>query len=168
MRVLVLSDTHAPQRWRGVPRALGAALASGPDLVLHAGDVCRPELLEELAAWAPVRAVLGNNDGEDVRRWGAPPTLAAEWEGVRVAMIHDSGVRAGRPARLRRRFPDADLVVFGHSHQPVSLFDRATGLRLLNPGSPTDPRREPHGTFAELVLADGAVVSARLLRADGR
>jgi len=166
VRVLVVSDTHAPRRWRGLPRGLAAALASGPDLVLHAGDACRAELLEELAAWAPVRAVLGNNDGEDVRAWGAPPTLEAELAGVRVAMIHDAGVRQGRPARLRRRFPGADLVVFGHSHSPADLRDPATGLRLLNPGSPTDPRREPFGTFAELVLDDGAVASVTLRPAD--
>lgn len=132
----------------------------GVDLILHAGDVCRRETLEELERFAPVRAVLGNNDGPDVAAWGAPDVLELDLDGLAVAMLHDSGAATGRGRRLRRRFPDADLVVFGHSHIP---WDEVTdGQRAFNPGSPTDKRRQPRGTMGELVVEDGALVSLRL------
>ncbi len=167
MRILVVSDTHAPFRWRsGTPVGLAAALASGPDLILHAGDVCLPDVLDEFARFAPVRAVMGNNDTAAVRAWGARDWVEMTLEGVSVAMIHDSGPTDGRAARMRRRFPDADLVIYGHSHIPKDLVDERTGLRLFNPGSPSDPRSQKFGTFGELELDDGAVVSARILRAD--
>jgi uncharacterized protein len=161
VRVVLLSDTHAPRFWKGLPAAVAAHL-DGADLVLHAGDVCVPSVLDELAAYAPVRAVLGNNDGLEVAAWGAPETLELELEGVRVAMVHDAGAKEGRAARLHRRFPDADLVVFGHSHIPLdeaATFgeaDRgARTVRIVNPGSPTDKRRQPHRTLALLDLVDG-------------
>jgi putative phosphoesterase len=158
---MVLSDTHAPRRWASTPPAV-AALLRGADAILHAGDVCTADTLDELTRYAPVHAVLGNNDGPDVAAWGAPETLSITLAGVRVAMIHDSGAAAGRPARLRRRFSDADLVVFGHSHIPLA--EQHDQQWILNPGSPTDRRRQPHGTVAELVLSDGAVQSVRILQ----
>ncbi|MBA8793864.1 hypothetical protein FHX74_001469 [Friedmanniella endophytica] len=154
MRVGLISDTHAPRRWRRCPDAVARAV-DGVELILHAGDVCVPSVLDELAAIAPVQAVLGNNDGPEVAAWGAPETLELELAGVRVGMIHDSGAKQGRVARMRRRFPTADLVVFGHSHIPWD--DSADGLRVVNPGSPTDRRRQPHGTVALLDLADARV-----------
>ena len=160
MRVLVLADTHAPRRWKGVPEGLRGTL-SRADVILHAGDVCTPEVLDDLAAFAPVHVVLGNNDGPAVAAWGAPETLELMLAGVRVAMIHDSGTREGRGRRMRRRFPDADLVVYGHSHIPYDGVD--AGLYLFNPGSPTDRRRQPVGTYGELVVADGIVVSHEIL-----
>ena len=110
---------------------------------------------------APVLAVVGNNDGPDVAAWGATPTLETDLGGLRVAMIHDSGPAAGRTRRMRRRFPAAELVVFGHSHIPLDL--AADGVRIFNPGSPTDRRRQPHGTLGVLRVADGALVSARIV-----
>jgi uncharacterized protein len=160
MRIAVLSDTHAPRFWKRCPPAVARRL-DGADLILHAGDVCRAGVLEELSAYAPVRAVLGNNDTPDVAAWGAPPELTLDLDGLRVAMIHDAGPRDGRPARMRRRFPDADLVVFGHSHIPLDL--EADGLRLFNPGSPTDKRRQPHGTMGLLDVAEGTLLSARIV-----
>ena len=154
MRVVLLSDTHSPRFWKGVPDAVAAHLGSA-DLVLHAGDVCTADVLDDLARFAPVHVVMGNNDLPEVAGWGAPETLELELEGVRVAMVHDSGAKAGRPARLRRRFPTADLVVFGHSHIPMDLTEG--DLRIVNPGSPSDKRRQPHRTLALLDLADGAV-----------
>ena len=118
MRVVLLSDTHAPRFWKALPSGVAAHLA-GADLILHAGDVCVPGVLDELAAYAPVRVVLGNNDGPDVAAWGAPETLELELEGLRVAMIHDAGPKQGRAARMARRFPGAGLVVFGHSHRQL-------------------------------------------------
>jgi putative phosphoesterase len=162
MRIAVLADTHAPRFWKACPPAVARRLA-GVDLILHAGDVCTAEVLHELAAFAPVRAVLGNNDGADVRAWGAAPSLTLELEGLRVGMVHDAGPRAGRPGRLRRRFPTADLVVFGHSHIPMDLEDAELGLRIFNPGSPTDRRRQPHGTIGLLQVDRGRLASARIV-----
>lgn len=159
MRVAVLSDTHSPRHWKRCPDRVAAAL-DGVDAILHAGDVCRAETLDELSTFAPVRAVLGNNDGSDVAAWGAPEILEFELDGLPIAMIHDSGATAGRRARLRRMFPAARLVVFGHSHIPWD--ETYDGQRSLNPGSPTDKRRQPHGTMGELVIADGRLVSARI------
>ena len=160
MKVVVLADTHAPRRWRSCPPRVAAHLR-GADLILHAGDVCTADVLDELAAYAPVHAVRGNNDGPDVAAWGAPDTLELDLGGVRVAMIHDSGPRSGRPARLRGRFPRADLVVFGHSHIPVDHV--ADGQRIFNPGSPTDRRRQPHGTIGVLDIDGGQLVAAAIV-----
>lgn len=96
--------------------------------------------------------------------WGAPEVLELTLAGVAVAMLHDSGPARGRGARLRRRFPHADLVVFGHSHVPWDEVHE--GQRAFNPGSPTDKRRQPHRTMGELVLEDGEVRSSRVLVLD--
>ena len=160
MKVIVLSDTHAPHRWRSCPPAVAEQLR-GADLILHAGDVCTAGVLDELAAYAPVRAVLGNNDGPDVAAWGAPETLELDLDGLGVAMIHDAGPSAGRPARMRRRFPAAALVIFGHSHIPLDHAEN--GQRIFNPGSPTDRRRQPRGTLGRLDIRGGRLASVRLI-----
>jgi len=157
---VVLSDTHAPRRWKSCPPAVAAQLR-GADLILHAGDVCTAAVLDELAQYAPVTAVVGNNDGPDVAAWGAAQTAALTVAGLRVAMIHDSGPATGRLPRMRALFPAADLVVFGHSHIPLDA--AANGLRIFNPGSPTDRRRQPHGTLGVLRVADGALVGASIV-----
>ncbi len=159
----MLADTHAPRRWRRCPAALAAYL-DGADLILHAGDACTADVLDELAGYAPVRAVLGNNDGPDVAAWGAPESDEFELAGLAVAMVHDSGPAAGRLARLRRRFPAARLVIFGHSHIPLD--QAAEDLRIFNPGSPTDRRRQPAGTFGLLRIDDGILVQARIMTVD--
>jgi len=130
-------------------------------VILHAGDVCTPDVLDELSQWAPVHVVRGNNDGLDVATWGAPDTLTLELAGLPVAMVHDSGAAAGRPARLRRWFPDARLVVFGHSHIPLN--EVHDGQRIFNPGSPTDKRRQPEGTAGFLRIEDGELVQADIV-----
>jgi putative phosphoesterase len=158
VKVVVLADTHAPRRWRSCPPRVAAHL-HGADLILHAGDVCTAAVLDELAGYAPVQAVCGNNDGPDVVAWGAPETLELELGGLRVAVVHDSGPATGRGARMSRRFPAADLVVFGHSHIPLDRFE--SGVRIFNPGSPTDRRRQPRGTLGILRIRGG-----RLVRAD--
>ena len=160
MKIVALSDTHAPRRWRSCPPRVAAHLR-GADLILHAGDVCTAGVLEELSAYAPVRAVLGNNDGPDVAAWGAPETVQFDLDGLQLAMIHDSGQAAGRIARMRRRFPGAGLVVFGHSHIPLD--QSADGLRIFNPGSPTDRRRQPHGTIGLLTISAGRLQQARIV-----
>jgi hypothetical protein len=131
------------------------------DVILHAGDVCTASVLTELAGYAPVTAVVGNNDDASVAEWGAAPTAELDLEGLRVAMLHDSGATAGRMARLRRRFPRADLVVFGHSHIPLD--ESAPSLRIFNPGSPTDRRRQPHGTLGVLEIDSGRLLEASIV-----
>jgi putative phosphoesterase len=160
MRVVVISDTHAPRRWKACPAAVAEHL-HGADLILHAGDVCVPSVLDELAAYAPVKVVLGNNDGPDVAAWGAPETLEFELDGLPTAMVHDSGPSARRTARMSRRFPGAELVVFGHSHIPMD--QTGDGVRIFNPGSPTDRRRQPYGTIGLLDVEDGRLIEARIV-----
>lgn len=160
MRIAVLADTHAPRFWKRCPPAVAARL-TGVDAILHAGDVCTAAVLDELAAFAPVHAVLGNNDGTDVAAWGAPPTLELRLDGLSVAMVHDSGPAKGRGARLRRDFSAADLVVFGHSHIPWN--EVTDGQRAFNPGSPTDKRRQPHRTMGELRVEKGRLVEAKII-----
>ena len=160
MKIVAISDTHAPRRWKSCPPRVAGYLRQA-DLILHAGDVCTASVLDELAQYAPVHAVLGNNDGPDVAAWGAPETLDLDLAGLKVSMIHDSGPSAGRLRRMRRRFPEAGLVVFGHSHIPLD--ESADGLRILNPGSPTDRRRQPHGTIGLLTVADGRLHRARIV-----
>jgi uncharacterized protein len=160
VRVVTLADTHGPRRWRSCPPRVASYLRQA-DLILHAGDVCTAAVLDELAEYAPVRVVLGNNDGPDVAAWGAPEVAEFAVGGLRVAMLHDSGQATGRARRMRRRFPDAGLVVFGHSHIPLDQCDY--GLRLFNPGSPTDRRRQPHGTLGVLCIEDGNLVQASIV-----
>lgn len=155
--VLVVSDTHAPRFWKALPDPLRAPLERA-DLVLHAGDVCTPDVLDTLAEYAPVHVVLGNNDGPEVAGWGGgvPETLELDLAGLRVAMIHDSGAKGGRDRRMRRRFADAELVVFGHSHIPMD--DDSGAVHLFNPGSPTDKRRQPRPTYGWLRIDAGRLV----------
>jgi putative phosphoesterase len=160
MRVVVLSDTHAPRRWRSCPPRVARELR-GADLILHAGDVCTAAVLDELAQYAPVVAVAGNNDGPDVVAWGATETAELDVAGLAVAMVHDSGQAKGRLARMRRRFPCAGLVVFGHSHIPLD--ESGPGLRIFNPGSPTDRRRQPAGTLGVLRVDDGRLAEAVII-----
>jgi putative phosphoesterase len=146
---VVLADTHIPRRARVLPESLLPHLEAA-DLILHAGDLMDPMLLDTLAAYAPVKAVRGNLDPPGAR---LPETLKLELDGVPIAMIHNSGPKKGRHSRMRRRFPEARVVVFGHSHIP--WLEDEDGLLLLNPGSPTDKRRQPNYTFALLNVQDG-------------
>jgi putative phosphoesterase len=160
VRLVVLADTHVPDgSGRSLPDTVLAAV-EGADGVLHAGDVIGAQLLDDLGALAPVHAVLGNNDVPLVGR--LPERVELDLEGVRVAMVHDSGARQGRGRRLRSWFPDADLVVFGHSHLPEDEVDES-GQRRFNPGSCTQRRRAPARTFGTLEVADGRIVELRLV-----
>jgi putative phosphoesterase len=149
----VLADTHIPRRARALPEGLIPHLEHA-DLILHAGDLMDPKLLDDLAVYAPTRAVRGNLDSQQA---GLPEELRFEFGGVRVAMIHDSGPKRGRRSRMRRLFPEARVVVFGHSHIP--WLEDEGGLLLLNPGSPTDRRRQPEHTFALLQVECGEVTA---------
>ena len=158
--IVVLADTHMrPGSARRLPPAVYTALEQA-DFVLHAGDVVTGALLEELAKYAPTLAVLGNNDTELAGR--LPEQRLFTVDGFEIAMVHDSGARQGREARLRRRFPTADLVVFGHSHIPVDA-PGLGGQRLFNPGSPTDRRGQPVHTFGRLRIDAGHLVSHEIV-----
>ena len=162
VRVAVLADTHLRGGIELLPTTVLDRLR-GIDLIVHAGDVVSRDLLDGLATLAPTHAVLGNNDHglTDL----LPDRIELEVGGVSVAVVHDSGARAGRPARMRRWFPEADLVVFGHSHDPV---DEAgvDGQWLFNPGSPTQRRRQPHPTMGVLELGGGRILEHRIERVD--
>ncbi|MDQ3978751.1 MAG: metallophosphatase family protein [Actinomycetota bacterium] len=156
VHVVVVSDTHIR---RGSSRRLPDAAyrhLDTADLVLHAGDIVVSDVLDELGGFAPVHAVLGNNDIELIGL--LPETRQFEVEGVQVAMIHDSGPSNGRAGRMKRRFPEADVVVFGHSHIPWDQ-EGLDGQLLFNPGSPTERRAQPHHTLGTLDLEDGLVLN---------
>ncbi|HEX4867103.1 MAG TPA: metallophosphoesterase family protein [Acidimicrobiales bacterium] len=152
MRALVLSDTHLrPSTLDRMPQEVWA-MAAQADVVLHAGDVVHPVVLAALEESTTVHAVLGNNDLGLERV--LPEVLELDLGGVVVGMVHDSGPREGREGRMQRRFPEAGVVVFGHSHDP--LVEQVPGGPLLvNPGSPTQRRRQPVHTVAWLELAVG-------------
>jgi putative phosphoesterase len=154
MRVVALADTHVRRGGRRrLPDDVYAELERA-DAILHAGDVLVPELVHELEGFAPTYAVLGNNDAELA---GVLPESRVEvLDGVRVGMIHDSGPSKGREARMRRRFPDCALVVYGHSHIPYDG-EGLDGQRLFNPGSPTERRMQPHHTLGVLDLVGGEI-----------
>jgi uncharacterized protein len=154
VRVLIVSDTHVPSRARQLPVQLWRAVEAA-DLVVHAGDWVDVTLLDELTARAAaVVGVYGNNDGPDLRD-RLPEVARLTVAGVRMAVVHETGARDGREARMQRAFPDVDLLIFGHSHIPWD--STRQGLRLLNPGSPTDRRRQPAGTYLTAVLDDGEI-----------
>jgi hypothetical protein len=163
--LLLLADTHVPLRARDLPPQVWAAVDEA-DLVVHAGDWVAPELLDRLESRASgLLAVWGNNDGPELR--SRLPEVARETvEGVRVGVVHETGPSRGRETRMRAEHPGLALLVFGHSHIP---WDTTTdGLRLLNPGSPTDRRRQPHCTYMTLRLRDGEVGDVVLHRVDRR
>lgn len=161
VHVVVTGDTHVGPRRRGpLPAALLAACA-GADRILHTGDVTDVGLLDELAALAPLDGVAGNCDGWDVAA-RVPATQTVEIGDVLVALVHDPGPERDRRDRLRARFPAARIVCFGHTHLP--LCDDRDDLLLLNPGSPTERRRAPWHSYAELTVGPGAALEARIVR----
>ena len=150
----MLADTHTRGASRPLPPSAWVHVESA-DRILHAGDVCEPVLLDELASFAPVSVVMGNCDALDIKEWGAPERADLELDGIRIGMVHDSGVRSGRRTRLRNLFPDTRVVVFGHSHLPVN--EDADGLLLFNPGSPTWKRQAAWPSMGLLWIDSGEV-----------
>jgi putative phosphoesterase len=164
VRLAVLADTHLPRGARRLPEACVERLRA-VDLILHAGDLTTLGVLAELEALGPpVVAVHGNVDAPAVRA-RLPAERVIEAEGSRIALVHDAGPAAGRLARLRRRFPDADAVVFGHSHIPLHERDAQSGFQIFNPGSPTDRRRQPRHTMG-IARAGGGVLGFELVTLD--
>jgi len=157
-----MSDTHVPKRARDLPAPLWAAVDDA-DVVFHAGDWVDVPLLDALEQRSRrLVACYGNNDGPALRA-RLPLIARADLAGVRFAVVHETGAATGREARCAARFPDTDVLVFGHSHIPWDTF-APTGLRLLNPGSPTDRRRQPYATYMTATLSGGALADVELHR----
>ncbi|MER5469877.1 metallophosphoesterase [Streptomyces sp. NPDC002685] len=167
MRLLLLSDTHLPKRATELPAALLAELPLA-DVVIHAGDWVDAATLDLLEARSrQVIGVYGNNDGPDLRA-RLPEIARAELGGLRFGVVHETGAAQGREQRCAERFPDLDVLVFGHSHIPWDT-TAPTGLRLLNPGSPTDRRRQPYRTYmTATVTDDGRLTDVTLHRLPSR
>ncbi|MGV9235358.1 metallophosphoesterase family protein [Streptomyces nigra] len=162
MRLLLMSDTHLPKRAKALPEPLLAELPRA-DVVFHAGDwvdTATLDLLESRSA--RLVAVYGNNDGPGLRA-RLPEIARAELGGLHFGVVHETGASQGREARCAARFPDLDVLVFGHSHIPWDT-TAATGLRLLNPGSPTDRRRQPYCTYMTATVDAGALTDVELHR----
>jgi uncharacterized protein len=159
VRVLVLADTHLGADLGRLPAPVWDAVQAA-DVVLHAGDVVTADLLDALRSRRPVHAVLGNNDR--ALAGSLPDRLEVELGGVRVGMVHDAGPRGGRGRRVRRWFPRAGIVVFGHSHEPVDALGE-DGQRLFNPGSAVQRRRQPQRTMGRLELAGGEIVGHAII-----
>jgi putative phosphoesterase len=160
MRLLLTTDTHVPKRARELPAGLLAEMERA-DVVFHAGDWVDEATLDLFEARARrLVAVHGNNDGPELRA-RLPEVAAVELGGLRFAVVHETGSAHGREERCAERFPDADVLVFGHSHIPWDTTS-AGGLRLLNPGSPTDRRRQPRCTYLTAEVAGGRLSQVRL------
>jgi putative phosphoesterase len=160
VRLVIMADTHLPKRARDLPAPLWAAV-DGADLVIHAGDWVSVSLLDELERRSRrLVGVYGNNDGPELRA-RLPEIARFEVAGLRIAVVHETGPAGGRERRCADRFPDRDLLVFGHSHIP---WDSAApgGLRLLNPGSPTDRRRQPYASYLTAEAVDGRLSAVTL------
>ncbi|WP_025158573.1 metallophosphoesterase family protein [Leifsonia aquatica] len=161
MKLLLISDTHVPTRARSLPAPVLDAVDRA-DVVVHAGDWVDAATLDLLQARARrLVGVWGNNDGPALRR-RLPEVARVVLGGLRFAVVHETGQATGREARADRDFPETDVLVFGHSHIPWDTVSPA-GMRLLNPGSPTDRRRQPACTYLTATVADGALADVRLV-----
>ena len=166
MRLLILADTHIPARAQDLPEQVWTEVGES-DVVVHAGDWIDIALLDALEGQAArLVGVYGNNDGAALRA-RLPEVARVELGGVRIAVVHETGQSRGREERCARAYPDLDVLVFGHSHIP---WDTTTpsGLRLLNPGSPTDRRRQPHCTYLTARAVGGALHDVTLHRLPAR
>ncbi|MBM2618199.1 metallophosphoesterase [Actinoplanes sp. LDG1-06] len=161
MRLVLTSDTHLPKRARDLPPRLWADIDTA-DVVIHAGDWVDEATLDAFEERASrLIACYGNNDGAGLRS-RLPEIAYADLAGLRFAVVHETGQSTGRTERCAARFPEVDVLVFGHSHIPWDT-TAANGLRLLNPGSPTDRRRQPHCTYQTAEIHDGTLTDVRLI-----
>ena len=160
MQVVLLSDTHLPVRAKKLPTQLWAAIDAA-DVVIHAGDWVSVALLDELEGRSrQLIGCWGNNDGPELRE-RLPEVARVSLDGLSVAVVHETGASKGREERCEKAYPDVDVLVFGHSHIP---WDTTTprGLRLLNPGSPTDRRRQPFCTYQTARIVSGELTEVVL------
>lgn len=162
MRIVLMSDTHLPFRARDLPAPLWSEVENA-DVVVHARDWVHVDLLDELQQRsARLVGCWGNNDGPALRS-RLPERADVTLAGVRFTVVHETGQSKGRDARMAAAYPDTDVLVFGHSHIPWDT-TAGSGLRLLNPGSPTDRRRQPFHTYMTAVADDGSLTEVTLHR----
>jgi uncharacterized protein len=160
MRLVLTTDTHVPKRARDLPAPLWAAIDEA-DVVIHAGDWVEVPILDAFESRSRrLIACYGNNDGPALRA-RLPEIARVTLDGLRLAVIHETGDANGRERRCDEAFPDTDVLVFGHSHIPWDTTTPA-GLRLLNPGSPTDRRRQPHYTYMTAEIQAGKLTAVTL------
>ena len=157
MRIAILGDTHMPKGSRALPARCRELIAAS-DLVVHTGDFTRLEALELVAGIGPPLVAVHGNVDEPAIVERLPETVAFDAEpGFRLAVVHDGGPSHGRLARLRRRFPDAAAVVFGHSHMPLHERSPEGGFEIFNPGSPTERRRAPTRSMGTAEVNGGSI-----------
>ena len=162
VHLLLIADTHVPKRARRLPEQVWNAVDKA-DVVIHAGDWVELDTFEQLLERSSqLVACWGNNDGEDLRS-RMPERADVTLDGVRISVVHETGAAAGREERMAAAYPDTDVLVFGHSHIPWDTTAK-NGLRLLNPGSPTDRRRQPHCTFMTAVIEKSMLRDVELHR----
>ncbi|MEA2479359.1 MAG: uncharacterized protein QOJ07_1281 [Thermoleophilaceae bacterium] len=161
--IAVISDTHLPRGSRRIPDACVERMRAS-DLIVHAGDIATVEVLDDIAALGPPVAAVHGNVDEAVLRERLPEARTIDAEGATLAIVHDAGPAGGRLARMRRRFPEAAAVVFGHSHIPLHE-QSEDGFQIFNPGSPTDRRRQPRHTMG-VARAEGGTLSFELVALD--
>jgi len=162
VELLLIADTHVPKRARDLPAVVWDAVANA-DVVVHTGDWVEPALLDQIDERSErLVACWGNNDGAELRR-RLPERADVTLGGLRFTVVHETGGSGGRDARMARLYPDTDVLVFGHSHIPWDT-TAETGLRLLNPGSPTDRRRQPFCTYMTATVSDGVLSDVTLHR----
>ncbi|MEV6283422.1 metallophosphoesterase [Kribbella sp. NPDC051770] len=160
MKLLLISDTHLPVRAKKLPQPVWDAVDAA-DVVIHAGDWVNVELLDELSERAErLIGCWGNNDGPELRR-RLPEVARETLDGVRLAVVHETGGKQGRELRAEKAYPDVDVLVFGHSHIPWDTTS-PRGLRLLNPGSPTDRRSQPYCTYQTATISSGRLEDVAL------
>ena len=161
-RLLLLADTHVPRRARDLPAQVWREVEAA-DVVVHAGDWVDVSLLDALEARSHrLVAVYGNNDHGELRE-RLPEVARAEIAGVRLGVVHETGPAKGREERCAAAYLGLDVLVFGHSHIPWDT-TTSSGLRLLNPGSPTDRRRQPYCTYLTAVVSEGSLRDLTLHR----
>jgi len=161
LRLVLVADTHVPKRARALPEQVWAAVEEA-DVVFHAGDWVSEGLLDEFEQRSRrLVGVYGNNDGDGLRR-RLPETAGVTLDGVRFRLIHETGQAKGREQRCEALFPDTDVLVFGHSHIPWDTVGPG-GMRLVNPGSPTDRRRQPVCTYMTAVVVNGSLTDVQLV-----
>ncbi|MCV7344605.1 metallophosphoesterase family protein [Mycolicibacterium rhodesiae] len=159
MRLLLLADTHIPKRARDLPVQVWHEVEQC-DVVIHAGDWVEVGLLDQLSARSRrLIACWGNNDGPELRS-RLPECADVTLDGLRFTVVHETGAASGREARMAQQYPHTDVLVFGHSHIPWDTTAK-TGLRLLNPGSPTDRRRQPFCTYMTVTTRSGKLTDVQ-------
>jgi putative phosphoesterase len=161
--IAIISDTHLPRGNRALPTGCVSRLRAA-NLIVHAGDLSTAGTLEQLRECGDVAAVHGNVDDATVRAL-LPRQRELKVGDVRLGIVHDAGPMKGRLRRLRKSFPEADAVIFGHSHIPLLERDPATDFQIFNPGSPTDKRRQPTHTMG-WALISGADISFAIVNLD--